>query len=233
MATSSPQLDHVITDIKRRFGAYIIRPLRTVHTSQQRSISTGFEPLDRLLPFGGLPVGDVTQISKAAGGLHTSGAATLALQTAAQAQAYQDVVIFIDRQGTFDSDYAAHCGLDLDHALVIQSPHDLQALSIANDLLQVARLGAVVIDGIHDIRHAHRLRRSAQQTSTLVMLLAPETITQAGLSLTIEHSGWTWQDGHITGYQSQVCIARSRYGRVGDCARINIHLDPIQVRGWL
>lgn len=227
MALVSPRLHHVITDLQRRFGPQIIQSLREFSPARGHAVATGFADLDALLPTGGLPRGDLTHID--GGTTATLGVFTLALETAMRAG---EVIVIIDGPGTFDADVAARRGLNLDHSLVIQPQTALQGLAMAHDLLCVAHLDALLIDGIPAGINLDRLLHAARQSHAVVLLTHAPPLAASGITLHLTHTGWVRHGDQIVGYRSEVCVVRSRYGPPGACAEITILLESIQARGW-
>jgi RecA/RadA recombinase len=107
-----------------------------------RSIPTGFAELDALLAAGGLPrTGTVTLH-----GAGSSGATTLALRAAAEAQAGGALVAWVDLSRSLDPVEAVARGVNLEW-LAVLVPADVDgALAMAGSLLQARAVDLLVLD---------------------------------------------------------------------------------------
>src|SRR5688572_28208661 len=93
--------------------------------TEERLISTGSPPLERLLPGGGLRPGSLVEyLSPGAG----SGAGTLALAAAREACSDTRTLVVVDRSRTFYPPAAAAWGIDLVRTLVLHPADDAAEL---------------------------------------------------------------------------------------------------------
>lgn len=107
-----------------------------------RRISTGFRELDALLAAGGLPrVG--TAVLRGNG---SSGATTLALRTAAEAQAGGALVAWVDLARSLDPVEAAARGVRLEWLAVLVPGSVDEALAMTGSLLQAQAIDLLVLD---------------------------------------------------------------------------------------
>src|SRR6266436_3950239 len=95
-------LDAALTQIERAFGKGSVMKLGDHAALEIEAISTGSLGLDIALGIGGLPKGRVVEIY----GPESSGKATLALQTVAEAQKKGGICAFIDAEHALDPVYA-------------------------------------------------------------------------------------------------------------------------------
>ncbi len=108
------------------------------------AISTGSLTLDLALGVGGVPRGRVVEIY----GPESSGKTTLALHIAAEAQAKDGMVAFVDAEHALDVVYARKLGVDVDNLLVSQPDTGEQALDIAEILVRSGAIDVLIIDSV-------------------------------------------------------------------------------------
>ncbi len=104
----------MLDELERCTGA-----LRPDDLAPQEVLPSGLEPLDALLPGGGLPRGRLTELS----GARSSGKRALATAFCASALAAGQHVIWIDARGAlgrYTPLYALEAGLPLSHLLVVR-----------------------------------------------------------------------------------------------------------------
>lgn len=108
-------------------------------------ISTGSFILDyQVLGIGGFPRGRSTMISGAEG----SGKTTVSLHTAANAQAQNLLVAFIDAEQKLDLSYATALGVNTDDMLIVQPPHLHDSLGIMDLLCRQSEVGLIIFDSV-------------------------------------------------------------------------------------
>jgi recombination protein RecA len=204
----------------------------------ERVVRTGFPALDAILGPGGLP----TSASVAIRGDGSSGRTTLALRTAAEAQAQGSVVAWLDLSRSFDPVEAVARGIRLEW-LVLITPHSLdEGLSIAGSLLAGRSVDLLVLDlpGGRLARadtpskvadRLHRLVALARRAETLLLVLdapglgggLPTAVDQAtGIRLELSRRGWIRLRGDIVGQTTEALVAHDRYGRPGRTATLRI-----------
>src|SRR5512141_1286488 len=151
------RLEEAIVAIRHAHGADAVRPadaLRPLGEADEPSViphlPTGFAALDQALGIGGLPRGHLTQVS----GIPTSGATTLACKTLAQA--IDEAEVWVDLPQTFDSDYAARCGVDTANLVLIQPPSLDQALEMLTTLVNTAAAAVLTLDNTERYAHPDR-----------------------------------------------------------------------------
>jgi hypothetical protein len=204
----------------------------------ERVVRTGFPALDAILGPGGLP----SSASVAIRGDGSSGRTTLALRTAAEAQAGGSVVAWLDLSRTFDPVEAVARGIRLEWLVVI-TPHSLdEGLSIAGSLLAGRSVDLLVLDlpggrlarGDTPSKVAdrlHRLAALARRAETLLLVLdapglgggLPTAVDQAtGIRLELVRRDWIRLRGDIVGQTTEALVAHDRYGRPGRTATLRI-----------
>lgn len=259
MASDKRRLEKTISALEARFGARTVRKLGDEVLAPDR-LPTGFAPLDAALG-GGLPRGRITEVV----GAPTSGMATLALKIVAQAQLTQraqaqraqarmqarrtgEEVVWLDLGRTFDGDYAARCGVELERLLLVR-PHTTQALPILREFV-AGDVGVVVCD-LFQFDPAEEQRARAL-SATLEQLLAPlgksPTIliclvslapgvnaaayarqaalpSYATVRLELQRERWLQRREDIYGYRVRVLVAKNKLGRAGVAVKVDIVFD--------
>ena len=159
-------------------------------------ISTGFEDLDRHLRAGGVPQGQLTEISGAA----SSGKTALALGILAAATRAGALVAIIDAQGGFYPPAAAALGVDLTRLLVarVPAPKDegkgaeaaKRAVRAAEILARSRAFSPIVValgaGARFDAAQARRLRAAAQRSGAALIVLSERRGAADGAALRVE-----------------------------------------------
>ncbi len=137
-------IDHAISQIERQFGKGSIMKMSADRVIDIPFIPTGSLALDLALGIGGVPRGRIVEIF----GPESSGKTTLALHIAAEAQARDGMVAFIDAEHALDVSYARRLGVDVDNLLVSQPDTGEQALDIAEILVRSGAMDLLIIDSV-------------------------------------------------------------------------------------
>ncbi len=137
-------VDQAITQIEKQFGRGSIMKMGDEKVMDIPAIPTGSLALDVALGIGGVPRGRVIEIY----GPESSGKTTLALHIAAEAQAMQGMVAFIDAEHALDVGYAKKLGVDVDSLLVSQPDTGEQGLDIAEILVRSGGIDVLIIDSV-------------------------------------------------------------------------------------
>ena len=158
------------------------RPGTPAADADGRIVPTGFAALDAILGTGGLPRAATVALRGAA----SSGKTTVALRTAAEAQAGGAIVAWLDLARAFDPVEAVARGVRPEW-LVVLTPVDLEeALAIAGALLAARTVDLLVMDlpegrdpAVAGKRVGDRLGRLAalaRRAGTLLVVLEPATL---------------------------------------------------------
>ena len=202
-----------------------------------RIVPTGFAALDAILGPGGLPRAATVALRGAA----SSGRTTVALRTAAEAQAGGAIVAWLDLARAFDPVEAVARGVRPEW-LVVLTPVDLEeALALAGALLAARTVDLLVMDlpegrdpAVAGKRVGDRLGRLAalaRRAGTLLVVLEPASLGRSlaaaveeasGLRLELRRSGWIRLGRDVIGQRSAVEVARNRYGPPGRRATLEI-----------
>ncbi|HYO44205.1 MAG TPA: hypothetical protein VES19_13480 [Candidatus Limnocylindrales bacterium] len=213
------------------------RPGQPAPDVDGRIVPTGFAVLDAILGPGGLPRNATVALRGAA----SSGRTTVALRTAAEAQAGGAIVAWLDLARAFDPVEAVARGVRPEW-LVVLTPVDLEeALAIAGALLAARTVDLLVMDlpdgkdpAVAGKRVGDRLGRLAalaRRAGTLLVILEPASLGRAlsaaveeasGLRLELRRSGWIRLGRDVVGQRSAVEVARNRYGPPGRRATLEI-----------
>jgi RecA/RadA recombinase len=261
MASLSPDVSAALASLQTRWGAAaprVVGALATVplpaeppddpselapspasepRTGVERIVRTGFPALDAMVGPGGLP----RSASVTLKGAPSSGATTLALRLAAEAQADGAIVAWLDLARALDPVEAVARGVRLDW-LVVLTPDTLdEGLSIAGVLLAGRSVDVLVIDlppqpsvGTTAAKVADRIRRLAglaRRAETLLVAIEPPGLTaglatavaeSTGLRLELSRRSWIRMGRDVVGQQTEALVARSRYGPPGRRADLRI-----------
>ena len=202
-----------------------------------RVVSTGFAALDAILGTGGLP----RSATVALRGDASSGKTTLALRTAAAAQAGGAIVAWLDLARAFDPVEAVARGIVPEWLVVLTPPTLEDALKMAGSLLAARTVDVLVLDlpegrdpATERAQVGDRLGRLAalaRRAGTLLVVLEPAVLGKglaaaveqaSGLRLELRRSGWIRLGRDIVGQRSTADIGRNRYGPPGRSAELEI-----------
>ncbi|HEX5826338.1 MAG TPA: hypothetical protein VFY23_02375, partial [Candidatus Limnocylindrales bacterium] len=210
---------------------------RPADDADGRIVPTGFAALDAILGTGGLP----RSATVALRGSASSGKTTLALRTAAEAQAAGSIVAWLDLARAFDPVEAVARGVQPEW-LVVLAPADLdEALAMSASLLAARTVDLLVIDlpdgrdpAVAGKRVGDRLGRLAalaRRAGSLLVVLEPLSLGRAlasavqdasGLWLELRQTGWIRLGRDVVGRRSAVTVERNRYGLPGRRADLEI-----------
>jgi len=262
MASLSPDVSAALASLQTRWGAAaprVVGALATVplpdeaepevedepnarpggepRTGVERIVRTGFPALDAIVGPGGLP----RSASVTLRGAPSSGATTLALRVAAEAQTDGAIVAWLDLARALDPVEAVARGVRLEWLVVLTPETFDEGLSIAGALLAGRSVDVLVIDlpprppvGTTPAKVAERLRRLAglaRRAETLLVAIEPPGLTaglatavaeSTGLRLELARRSWIRLGRDVVGQQTEALVARSRYGPPGRRADLRI-----------
>ena len=107
-------------------------------------ISTGFLYLDQSLCIGGIPLGQLTEIS----GEQSTGKTTLCLHIIAEAQKSGGICAFIDSDQSFNYHYAVQCDVLPDQLYLVRPTYAEGVLEIVDLLARTKAFSAIIIDSL-------------------------------------------------------------------------------------
>lgn len=201
-------LQQALAAIQQRWGE------KSIHTARRLAapahLPTGQPDLDALIG-GGLPRGRITQFS----GQPTSGMTTLAWWAAVAAQQEGDVAVYLDVSATFDPEYAAMCGLDVENLLLIRPDSTAIALEMLFDVVASGIPGLVICNALTDCtgpemgRTLTRLHAALARSRCVLLLLTAAgmpPLPQVALYLQVERLGWQYSGHDVCGYGLRVSL---------------------------
>ena len=133
--------------INKNYGQGTVMLLSDKAESSEDVVSTGSLGLDKATGIGGLARGRIYEIY----GPESSGKSTLSIHAMAECQKAGGSVIVIDTEHSFDEEYAANLGMDVDSLLITQPDYGEQALDIAEQMISSGGIDMVVIDSVANL----------------------------------------------------------------------------------
>ena len=196
-------------------------------------VSTGFPALDAALGSGGLP----RQSSAAIRGDLSSGKTTLALRCLAEAQGVGAIGAWLDFGRAFDPLEAVGRGVDLRWLIVVRPRDTQEGFTIAGALIGGRAVDLLVVDLPSRLpeRSEEQLRRlaaRAQRVGCRLIVLEPASLgsgssgavaESTGVRLELDRSGWIRLGRDVVGQQTQVTVAKNRFGPPGRRVDLEIH----------
>ncbi len=123
------------------------------HSPSMMPISSGSLRLDLAIGTGGIPRGQIIEIS----GLPESGKTSLCLQVIIEAQKTGEICAWVDSDHTFTAQYADQCGVTLDRLYLCEPSNAEQALEITRILVLSGALAVIVIDSVDNLVTRHEM----------------------------------------------------------------------------
>jgi recombination protein RecA len=238
------KLEFVISAIQSRWG---LRAIEQGDRQPQAAayIPTGFPALDQALGIGGIARGRINEIVS----IPTSGAATLALKIAANAQGENGKVVYIDVAHAFDPDYAYRCDVNLQQLMLVHPCNVQQGIAMLPDFAVNGGFDLLVFD--MPLYPPMEPAQQQQLSSALGRLLAPlsksgcpllflsslppesdASLTAyprygplphyATIRLLIQKGRWLYRRQDVRGYEAQAVVLKNKLGRAGKAVRIAI-----------
>lgn len=126
------EIGEMVTKLKESYGSEsaIVFSENDADYHTVEAIPTPSLKLNQCLRIGGFPVGRVVEVFAPEG----TGKTTLAIQTAAKAQANGGYVGIINAEYAFDPQYAEALGLDISRVIVMNPNNGEEAIEMARDL---------------------------------------------------------------------------------------------------
>ena len=189
--------------------------------------STGIESFDRLFPSGGIPYGQLIELTGVAGSGKTS-----VLWRLVAALTRQRQVAYVDLSGSFFAGSALKAGVDLNR-LVVARPDTLFSAARTTELIMQHKLCAVVVcdlvrmnrvktaKEIFNIPWCHRLRSRTMRSKGLVVFVTEnnsEVIPPSMVALRLEVS-------RVDAGRVIVRVGRSRICAEGGQAEVKLYED--------
>lgn len=130
--------------INSDFGEGTIMVFGEKPSTKYDVISTGSLSLDDALGIGGLPLGRMVEIY----GAESSGKSTISLNVIANAQKRGLRCLLVDSENSFDPEYAAALGVNIDELEYCQPSYGEQGFEVADRKVLSGEIGVVVIDSV-------------------------------------------------------------------------------------
>lgn len=132
------QDDDVLSSLERKYG------IERIHPNELTIISTGSIQLDRAMKIGGTALGKMIEIM----GMESVGKSTITLHQIAEYQKRfpEKKVALIDYENSFDSNYAAAIGVDVENLLIYQPDTMEQGYDLILALIEKDIISCAVID---------------------------------------------------------------------------------------
>lgn len=202
-------------ELQRRFGQPALGTASEL--AELAGIPTGIAALDAALHVGGIARGRLTELV----GMPTCGATSLAYQVVANAQAGEATAAYVDLGDTFDPDYAARWGINLERLLLVRPQNSSKALQIAHDMIRDNGLALVVLDSFAQNvlatgKPMQQLSQAVGRSRTALLVLSmtsmgeSETFLQTRLRLA--RHAWAWQLDYVIGYEVEITILKDKGG---------------------
>lgn len=128
-------------------SSYEVSPSSQPSITNPGIIPTGSLKLDAALGIGGLPGGQLVEIS----GPQSSGKTTLCQHIIAESQELDGVCALIDADQTWDPRYALRCGVDINRLVVCNTFNAAAALDSLSILAKSGALSVIVLDSISSL----------------------------------------------------------------------------------
>ncbi|NLF02602.1 MAG: hypothetical protein GX601_16665 [Anaerolineales bacterium] len=229
------RLESTVAVIQARWGP---RAIRTARDLPPKAVTpSGIATLDALLPGGGFPRGQLSEIA----GCGTAGHLPIAARALAEAQRGQgqrerQQVLVVDAESNLDLATLSRCGVRLDTLAILRSRGLAHALQMTTDLLRAGFAGALLFDRLRDLyaladsQTLQSLEQAlrdwgpllARSAATLLWLtelstpgLYPDGLPLAyatSVRLLCERERWLKEGQRVTGYVSQITLLKSRGG---------------------
>lgn len=151
-----------------------IRRLQAAPRSYLSVLRTGVERFDRLMPGGGLPLGQAVELW----GEAASGRTSLALRAVAAATREERLCAYVDGPQELYPPAASALGVELERMLIVRPRAPKHLVWTAVQLLRSGAFACVVLDLTHTGVRLHlvegrKLAEAAQKGGALLLLLTP------------------------------------------------------------
>jgi hypothetical protein len=244
----STSLSQALAALRRRHGDGVIRPGDTLGGVE--AWPTGIPVIDRRLTPGGLPLGRLSLLAAASGGV--SGRLSL-VQALTAAASRERTTVYLDLTGGLDPGYLADLGADLRSLLVLRPPSGRlgEGLAMARSLVRAGaswiaialpERGGRLLEpapGAPDAgtgpRGSHpdpgwepRLTGLVEAVGVrrgVCLVAAPAPPLPAlrhAASLTLECAAGGWEEAHgdVVGLRTRLTVVKSRVGAPGETATL-------------
>jgi recombination protein RecA len=190
-------LKDVLAKLKKDYGDNIGHVGSKKHEVER--IPTGIFQFD-LATGGGIPTGRLSIIY----GAESSGKTTIAYLLAASVQKKGRKVVFVDLEGTFDADWASHCGVDCEAVIVMNPDTAERTVDVVEAMIYAEDVGLIVVDSIAAMTTENEIKSDAEKmivggASLIVGKMIRKAVTALSKEAKHEH------------YPALVCINQVRF----------------------
>jgi hypothetical protein len=214
------------TDWIERLGSQIRRVEAESAGASALTISSGSPHLDRLLPRGGFPQGSFVEWMAAS---VASGAALLALCAAREAAGDEDLIVVIDRAGTFYPPAAAGLGIRYAQLVVVRPQNTRDHHWAIDQSLRCGGAAAVIAWPEPQKGSANQFRRwqlAAEAGGTLGLFIRPEVAraepSWAAARLLVEPLTASSHEEVVARRNWRVTVLKCRHGSEGQHVEVCI-----------
>lgn len=138
-----PSLNRALSEINRKYGEGTIKRLNAKEDQVLARISTGITSLDTALD-GGFPLGRIVELY----GIPSSGKSLITLLTIVQAQQKGLECVYIDAEGSFDTEFARKLGVDIDKLIVMKTGKVAEDIFDIIAYIEKSQPAIVVVDSV-------------------------------------------------------------------------------------
>jgi len=133
---------------------------RDAKAIQYERIPSKILQLDKALN-GGIPLGKIIEFS----GPYSGGKTTVSLKIAKEFQKLGKKVAFVDAEHSFDSEFAALIGVDLDELLISQPADQEEAINLIEMLIKSREINLVILDSVTALIPIRVLEKPAEDAT--------------------------------------------------------------------
>lgn len=158
------ELQDTLKAINKKYGAGTITTANKAVAVKLKRIPSGSFSLDCELG-GGYPEGRITIIA----GPFSSGKTFLLYKAIAEGQKKypNKIAVFIDQEGTFDSDWAENFGIDLDRLEVVRPATAEQGFDILVGLMQSPHISVLGLDSLASMASSKEIESSMEDSEAM------------------------------------------------------------------
>jgi recombination protein RecA len=236
------KVDEIFKKATKEFGTDSVRMAND--TVEIEAVSSGIPSLDYALGIGGYPKGGITMIF----GPESVGKSAMAYLAIAEAQKNGLNAAFIDLEGSFDKNFAAHFGVDTENLPIFNPTSAEDTSKQAVWLASEPSVGITVVDSIGAMASEKELDEDGKkqaygqsgiitqmvkqllpriaQTKQVFLLLNQVRDTANRQGLPIVHA----PGGHALHHSCGVIIQMKRGGTAGiKKAKVSGEIDPVEI----
>lgn len=158
-AVSGGELKAILAQIRKEKGDNVVNKGSEIHTVLR--IPTGVFEFD-LATGGGFPRGRYSIVY----GPESSGKTNICYAAAAQAQRLPEPcnkVVWVDLEGTFDANWAAQFGINVDELLIVRPSYGEEAVDLIDALVRAEDVAMLVVDSLATVVSSKEIEQSVEK----------------------------------------------------------------------